>query len=319
MKKVKFGIIGAGNIAKTFAKAVPLTNNSEIIAVASRTLEKSEQFAKDFNIQKAYGSYQDLLNDPEIDAIYVANVHSHHYETVKMCLESNKAVLCEKPFVLTEKDCKELIELAKEKNLLLMEAMWTRFLPSVTEAHKWIENGEIGDVKLIDASFCFKAFYNPNSRLFNKDVAGGASYDLGVYVIEFAMDFAGADLKDNSIMTNYAETGVDDFSIMNLRFKNDVLATLKCGLTTYTENDAHVYGSEGNILFKNFHRGNKIILRKNNGETKEFQAENVESYEGFKYEIEHFSNLYLNDEKESPRIPFKHNLETTKIFKKVAK
>ena len=318
MQIVNIGIIGAGNIARTFAGAGDYVENAKITAVASRSLEKAQNFANEHNIEKAYGSYQEILDDKNIDAIYVATPHNTHYEVTKLALNNGKSVICEKPFVLKKEHCTELVELAKSKGLTLMEAMWTRFLPCVTQAHKWIEEGKIGETRIIEANFSFSAKVNPQGRLFNKSLAGGALFDVGVYTLEFAMDFAGAKMKDYKVFARYGETGVDENTSVNILFENNVLASLNCGIRTAMKNDAYIYGTQGHILIENFYNAKNVKLYKNGGELlEEVSFENDTNAKGFKYEIEHFANLVINKESESPRIPFEQVLQSCEIYENI--
>ena len=313
--KIGIGIIGAGRIAKIFAKGSKLANNAEVIAIASREKEKAELFAKELEIERAYGSYKEILEDKDVKAVYIAVPHSHHYQVAKLCLEYGKAVICEKPMFLTVKEYEDIILLAKEKDLLLMEAMWTRFLPSTVTAHKWIEEGRIGQVKMIDANFGFCGNIEPEGRLFNKDLAGGAIYDLGVYSIELAIDYANSKVKKHSVYGNFGSTDVDETNCVIIEFENGVLATAKSALRASLVNDAYVYGDKGFIHIPNFYANNHITLyNKDREKVEEFFGDNQTNVEGFKYEIEHFANLLNEGKKESPRIPFSHNIECAEIF-----
>ncbi len=318
--KTRFGIIGLGRIAKSFANAVALTDNSEIVAGASRSLENAQQFCSEFNIKNAYGSYEELVQSDEVDAVYISTIHTTHFEVAKLCLNHGKAVICEKPFVLSTEQCLELANLAKEKNLLIMEAMWTRFLPTVNKAHEWISAGKIGDIKAIDVAFGFAAIPTPdeNNRIFSKKLAGGAMYDLGVYTIEFALDFAKSELKDICVLSHFGETDVDEVNVMSLKFKNEVLASLKTSVTSSFLPDAYVFGTTGFIHFEKFFGGNKCTLYDKSYKSVEiFETDNIETFEGFKFEVEHFSQLFLDGKKESPRMPITHNLECLKVFEKM--
>lgn len=204
--KVKFGIIGLGGIAHRFAKAIQLVENVELAAVASTNENRAKQFAGEYKIETYYGDYNLLVADPSVDVVYIAQTHDRHCELIKLCIENKKGVLCEKPMVLTREQAVEVTTLAKNNNVLLMEAMWSRFIPTFQKAKEWVAKGEIGKVKMVQASFCFNFPYNPNHRLFDKDRAGGSLYDAGVYPIEFATGILGehpVDVKAVGTLTSF--------------------------------------------------------------------------------------------------------------------
>ena len=180
---VRFGIIGPGSIATRFATVLNTVDGVQLTAVASRDQAKAAAFAGKFGAAKAYGSYLELIQDSAVDVIYIGLTHNFHYEVAKLCLNHGKSVLCEKPLVTSQKDAAELAELAREKKVLLMEAMWTRCIPAFRKAREWVAGGRIGAVKLIDASFSFNAPFDPEHRLYDPKLAGGSLYDAGVYPI----------------------------------------------------------------------------------------------------------------------------------------
>lgn len=182
---MNFGLLGPGSIARKFADACSRTEGVKLLAVASGSRERAEAFAAEFKVEKVCGSYEELLALPEIDAVYISVINSLHYETARKCLEAGKAVLCEKPFCVTVSQTEELIRLAEEKGLLLMEGMWTLFLPCVCAVRNWVKEGRIGRLKYLDSSFSFYAPADPESRLFSVPHGGGAAFDVGIYCLAF--------------------------------------------------------------------------------------------------------------------------------------
>lgn len=170
--KVRWGIMGTGWIASQFAKDLEHAGNAEKAAVGSRTAGSAEKFAAEYGFARAYGSYEEMLQDPEVDIIYVATPHPVHKENVLACLEAGKAVLCEKPFTMNARQLEQLVETARERNLFLMEGMWTRFLPPIAQARAWIAEGRIGEVRLLQANFGFRVGWEPEGRLLNPDLGG---------------------------------------------------------------------------------------------------------------------------------------------------
>ncbi|MBC7959106.1 MAG: Gfo/Idh/MocA family oxidoreductase, partial [Vallitaleaceae bacterium] len=181
-KVIRWGILGTGTIANTFAGDLNLVKTGVLGAVASRGLEKAEAFAKKYGAAKFYGSYEELAKDPEIDAIYVASPHSQHKENTLLCLNHKKAVLCEKPFAINATEAAEMIECAKKNGVFLMEAMWTRFLPNIKYVNEIIEKGEIGAIRWLKADFGFALpeDFPASHRLLNKELGGGALLDVGI-------------------------------------------------------------------------------------------------------------------------------------------
>ena len=174
MEIIKWGIIGIGNIARTFAEDFQHVKGGTILGAASRSIKKAEEFCKEFDIPRPYGNYDDLINDKEVDAIYIATPHNLHYQNSLDCLKAGKAVLCEKPITVNSKELLSLIREHKLHQTYLMEAMWTYFLPPILKVKEWINNDEIGAIQYIRADFAFKASYDPNGRLFDPALAGGA-------------------------------------------------------------------------------------------------------------------------------------------------
>src|SRR5208282_1523194 len=184
--KLRFGIIGPGRISERFARAASGSDRAEVIAAASRERSRAEAFARNFPGVVAEDDYLSLIRDPEVDAVYVGLTHNLHYKAARLCLENGKPVLCEKPLVTNRRDAEELVALSRSRDVLLMEAMWTRCMPAFRTARDWIREGRIGSPRVVQASFSSKAPFDPEGRLFNPALAGGALFDVGVYTIMFA-------------------------------------------------------------------------------------------------------------------------------------
>lgn len=179
-RTINWGILGPGKIAHKFVQALQTIDEVKITAVGSRDKDRAEAFSRQYGIEKSYGSYEELASDPDTDIIYVATPHPFHKECVELCLNSGKAVLCEKPFTLNARDTRELAELAREKKLFLMEAMWTRFFPVTKKVRQWLNEGAIGDLQVLRAEFGFGGEHDPKGRLLNPELGGGALLDLGI-------------------------------------------------------------------------------------------------------------------------------------------
>jgi predicted dehydrogenase len=243
---IRFGIIGAGQIARDWAQCMPLARDCRIVAVAARDKSKGDAFAKRFSIPRSYSRFKDLVADPEIDVVYIATHLHSHYEFVKLCLDSGKAVLCEKPFVSSAKQAKELFDLAKEKNLFLMEAMWTRFIPAMISARSMVHKGAIGDVQLIVGDFGIDQSQNPDHRLFKPELGGGSIIDLGVYPLSLAMFVCGP-ISSVKAAATIGQTKVDLTTVVAVSFANGAIGQFLSSITHNTARKLSIYGSSGEI------------------------------------------------------------------------
>ncbi len=275
--KMKLGILGSGYIATKMAEAVKGLEKQgyevEAYAIASRDQAKAEKFAKDYGFAKAYGSYEELAKDSEVDLIYIATPHSHHYEQARMCIEQGRNLLVEKAFCANAKQTSALIALAQEKGTLLVEAMWTRFLPAVRTLREWIAAGRIGSVESIEADFSQPLTHV--QRLVDPALAGGALLDLGIYSLTFADLFLGDSwscrnccgggiAKLDTKCVKY-ETGVDASDWINITYKNGQRAMLKTSMTAAWHNEGTINGTLGFIRVENLNDMVKLEVFDKNG------------------------------------------------------
>jgi predicted dehydrogenase len=244
--KFRWGILGAGNIAKKFCTGVQALSDHELVAVGSRDQSKADQFGDQYNIPHRHSSYEALAADPEVDAIYVATPHPMHKENTLLCLRNGKHVLCEKPFTINAGEAKEIIDEARRLKLFLMEAMWTRFIPAVVEAKRLIDDGAIGQVRMINADFGFRAGFNPASRAFDPALGGGGLLDVGIYPLSLASMLLGRPNRIASL-ADIGQTGVDEQSAFILGYPAGQLATLYTAVRTNTPQDAVIMGTDGMI------------------------------------------------------------------------
>lgn len=308
--KTQFGIIGCGGIAARFAKAIGLTDSAQLHAAAARDLSRAEDFAEKFGAKKAYGSYKELAADPQVEIVYISLIHNLHYEAAKLCVEHGKAVICEKPFFISEDEGLALQKLAKENKVLLMEAMWTRCLPAFQKAKEWAGSGSIGEIKYVDAAFCFRIPFNEETktnRLYDPKTAGGALLDAGVYPYEFITGILGEKPSEIKAVAQKAPTGVDETVAMSLRFDSGVLASGVTSIGVRASDTAYVYGTSGYIKLYNFLGCRKCELYNDREELTECYEDAQE--EGFVYEIEHVVQLYKNGQTESPLIPLQDSID----------
>jgi predicted dehydrogenase len=268
MNKVyNWGILAPGKIAHKFADGLKVLPRANLKAVGSRNLQKAREFADQYGATHSYGSYQELAADPEIDIIYIATPHAFHMENALMCLQHKKAVLCEKPLAMNSAQVKRMIAETKANNCFLMEALWSRFLPHIVKTKDLIDQGTIGKVEHIAIDFGFKANYDPESRLFNPDLGGGALLDIGIYPLFFARYLMGTP-QGVKADVELASTGVDASSQVELTFSNEVKARLEFTFMEFTPIEAHIQGTEGTIKLQTrwYQPGNLILTNQQGSE-----------------------------------------------------
>lgn len=294
MKKIKWGILGPGSIASEFANALNRVNN-EVYAVASRSKERAERFAKEHGVYKAYGSYDDILNDKNVDVVYIATPHSNHYEYIIKSLKNNKHVLCEKAITVSKAELDEALSIAKEKNLILEEAMTIFHMPLYEKLMEKINGGELGKVNMIQVSFgSFKAF-DVNNRFFSMDLAGGALLDIGTYALSFSRYFLSS--MPNEILTTVkkAETGVDDQSGIILKTENGEMAVVTLAFRSKMPKRGIVSCDKGFITVDDFPRATKATITYLDGKIEEINIGEVQK--ALDYEVEFMEKSILNLEK----------------------
>jgi predicted dehydrogenase len=299
-KKIKWGILGCGKIANKFAADLKLVSDAELFAVASRDMMRGEEFKNQHQFSRLYTNYREFVSDPELDVVYVATPHGFHYEHVKLCLEHHKAVLCEKAFALNHKQASEMIDLARDNNVFLMEAFWTRFLPQYQKVLQIIDEGTLGKIKLIQADFGFKAPEPLPQRLYDPILGGGALLDIGIYPVFLAQSLLGEPIEIQSMMSAYS-SGVDEQSIINLKFANGALATLCCTFAVDTPVEAMIAGTEGRLHLRNrFHNAiGTIELIKGSDKAKSLKVKREKGY-GYQFEARHVNECLQKGLIESP-------------------
>ncbi len=251
----RWGLLGTGAIARTFAKALPRSETGLLKAVASRSQDKADSFAKEFEIESAYGSYEDLLASPDVDVVYIATPHSQHAAWAIKAAAAGKHILCEKPIAINTGQAIAIADAARANKVFLMEAFMYRCHPQTAKLTELIRNGEIGDVRMIRASFAFNTELDPEHRLFDRALGGGGILDVGCYPVSMARLIAGAALNRMFVepieVTGAGallpETGVDGHAAALLRFPGDIIAQVSTGIQLAQENDLTVYGSKGRI------------------------------------------------------------------------
>ena len=245
----KLGIIGAGWIAEKMAAALAPLEDYCVHAIASRSLEKAEAFAKTWNIPKAYGSYEGMVADPDIDLVYIATPHSHHYPHTKLALEHGKHVLVEKAFTANAAEAAELLETARTKGLFITEAIWTRYMPLSHKVKELMESGIIGEPRVLTATLCYMMEFK--ERIVRADLCGGALLDLGVYCLNFARMYFGTDIVRTVTNVHLGPTGMDMHESISLSFADGKMANLQSGALCLNDRQGIISGTEGYIRVDN--------------------------------------------------------------------
>lgn len=246
-KIYNWGIIAPGKIANKFAEGLKLTKNGQLFAVASRSHERALEFAEKYKASKTYGTYQELINDKKVDIIYIATPHHLHFKLSQSCLNAGKPVLCEKPSTINSSQYKKLMSIAEEKKVFMMDALWTRFHPHIIKIQELIQAGELGELKLLQADFGFKAAYDTKSRLFNKDLGGGTILDIGIYPIFLSLLLLGYPEKI-TVESSIGKTGVDENVGILFKYKNGAIANLSSTFLANSETRANISGEKGQII-----------------------------------------------------------------------
>lgn len=316
MKEIKIGILGTGFIASLMAKTINGMKDNTVknYAVASRTLEKAKSFASEYKIEKAYGSYEDMIKDEHIDLIYIAVPHSEHYRTAKLCIENGKNVLCEKPFTVNTKEAKELLTLAKQYKVLITEAIWTRYMPSRQLINELIQSGIIGKVHSIQANLGYPL--KDVKRMISPELAGGALLDVGVYPINFALMVFGNDIKDISAKAIMSDKGVDLMDSITIGWNDDKIAVLYATMLTPTDRRGLICGEKGYICVTNINNPEAIKVYDNEHNLiKEVDIPTQVS--GYEYEVWACQKAISNNELECEAMPHKETIFVMEILDKI--
>jgi predicted dehydrogenase len=305
-RKIKWGIMGAGNISRQFAADLAVSPNGEVVAVAAQSKERAEAFAKDFGIARAYDHYEALVQDSEVEIVYIGTLHPMHKDGMLLCLRNGKAVLCEKPFTMNAREAEEVIRTARENKLFLMEAMWTRYLPPVVQARQWIAEGRIGEVTALTANFGFRAGWDPNGRLWDKRLGGGALLDAGIYPVSFASMVFGRQPELIQSAAHIGETGVDEQFAAVFKYPGGKTAALNGAIRINLVNDAYIYGTEGRIHLPGFLFGRSASLHTSGAVTVEFKDDRKTA--GYIFEAEEAMRCLREGRTESDIMPLDETL-----------
>lgn len=314
-----WGILSTGHIASVLARDLALLpEEAALVAVGSRSQEKADEFAETYGFRRGHGSYEALAADPEVDVVYIASPHSDHYASAKLCLEAGKAVLVEKPLTVSPEQTEELVALARDRGLLLMEAMWTRTQPLIRRAAELVASGELGEVRHVDAQFGF-AFDGPTThRLLDPEQAGGAILDAGVYPVHGVDLFLG-EPTDVLAYGTHASTGVDDHAAALLTFPatddhGAATAAVLCTLNADLPTRLAVYCTKGRVMVDDyFIRPERVtVYRADRDEPEELVTQWPGG--GYTFEAQEVMRCLRTGEVESPLVPWSSTLSVARTL-----
>ncbi len=312
MKIIHWGIIGPGKIADKFASDLLSVPNTKLYAIASSSSERAKFFAEKYHVEHHFDSYEEMLHLPNLDVVYVATPHTFHAEHAILCLEKGIPVLCEKPFAMNLRQVQKMIDAAQRHDVFLMEAMWTRFIPAIQKTLDLIRDGAIGEIKTIHADFGFPANFDPNSRLFNPDLGGGALLDIGIYPIYLSLLLLGYPIKIKALAA-FTPTNVDATTSILLQYKNQATALLNCSISAQTRTEAFIYGDKGYIqIVGRFMEATQMILKKNDEEEQVliFPRKTF----GYNFEAQEVVECLLQNKKESDLMPLSMSVKLISLL-----
>jgi predicted dehydrogenase len=315
-KTFNWGIIGMGRIARKFASDLAFIPNARLHAVASTSHERAENFGKEFGAQHFYGTYEGILNCPDLDAVYIATPHVSHFENTIMCLERKIPVMCEKPMAMNYGEVRQMTNAARRNRTFLMEAIWTRFIPAVDHALQLVEDGAIGEVHTVQSDFGFHAPFDPQWRLFKKSLGGGSLLDIGIYPVLLSQLVLGKPNQEDIMATaTFTTTDVDESCAMIFTFPYKKMSMSHCTVAADTSIEACIHGSKGSIKLHNrWHHAHKLTISDYNFHPTEKRVIEM-PYEGFGYHFEtaHVMECILAGKIESHKIPhsFSEDLAAT--------
>jgi len=296
----KIGIIGAGWIAEKMAETVAEMEGYEVNAIASRSIEKAQEFAKKYNIAKAYGSYESLVCDSDIDLVYIATPHSHHFQHTKLAIEHGKHCLVEKAFTANAREAKELLQFAKDKKVFVTEAIWTRYMPMSQKIAEIMNSGIIGEPRLLSATLCYPL--EDKERITNPALCGGALLDVGVYVLNFARMYFGTDIVKTVTNCQLGSTGMDMQESISLSYADGKMANLQTGALCLNDRRGIISGTEGYIRVDNVNCPEVIDVYRNYAKVATY-AKPADMITGYEYQVIESRRCIEAGLLESPMMP----------------
>ena len=304
--KTKVAIMGTGNIAEVMARTLKKMRGVTCYAVGSRTQDRADAFARTHGIKKAYGSYLELVCDPKVDLIYIATPHSEHFANVRLAIEHGKAVLCEKAFMLNEKQARQIFQFAEEKKVFVSEAMWTRFLPFNETLRQVISGGTIGEPMMLSANLGYNIA--GKQRIMDPSLGGGALLDIGVYPLNFASMVFGDDVTDIVSIGTRNPNGMDEQDSITLRYRNGRMAVLNCTTRAVGDRLGMICGTRGYIVLNNINNYESLTVYDNAGKKMGFYKR-PRQITGYEYELKACIRAMKKGFLECPEMPHAETLK----------
>lgn len=311
MGVLNVGIMGTGRIASVLAETMVQMPEVCLYGAASRSLEKAEDFAARFSIKKAYGSYEELAADSEVQLIYIATPHSEHSRNARLCLEHGKHVLCEKSFAANYSQAKEMIDLAQEKNLMITEAMWVRYMPMADTLKEVLSSGIIGEPMTLTANLAY--LVSDKHRIVAPELAGGALLDVGVYTLNFASLVFGDEITDITSSVIKTETGVDAQNSITLLYPGGKMAVLNSSIQVLSDRQGIIYGTKGFLVVENINNFESICVY-NTDRQLVSSYQRPEQITGYEYQVLASKDAIEQGWTECPQMPHQTTLHVMKVM-----
>ena len=308
---MKIGILGCGVMAETFADTLRQMGEVECCAAASRTLKRAEEFAGKYGFKKAYGSYEELCADPEVELIYIATPHSSHFDNMKLCIRHKKPVLCEKSFTVNAREAEQIREYAEQEQVFVAEAIWTRYMPSRNMIQEIIDSGIIGDISVLTANLSYPISHK--ERIMRPELAGGALLDIGVYGVNFAMMHFGTDIERIESSVRMTDTGVDAMESITIFFRGGRMAVLTHDIYSRSDRKGIFYGEKGYIIVENINNPQSISVY----DTEDRLVRRMDvpkQISGYEYEVLECIDAVRSGEKESISMPLSDTIKVMEIM-----
>ena len=308
---MKIGILGCGVMAETFADTLRQMGEVECYAAASRTLKRAEEFAGKYGFKKAYGSYEELCADPEVELIYIATPHSSHFDNMKLCIRHKKPVLCEKSFTVNAREAEQIREYAEQEQVFVAEAIWTRYMPSRNMIQEIIDSGIIGNISVLTANLSYPISHK--ERIMRPELAGGALLDIGVYGVNFAMMHFGTDIERIESSVRMTDTGVDAMESITIFFRGGRMAVLTHDIYSRSDRKGIFYGEKGYIIVENINNPQSISVY----DTEDRLVRRMDvpkQISGYEYEVLECIDAVRSGEKESTSMPLSDTIKVMEIM-----
>lgn len=313
---MKIGVLGTGGIVKSVTPTLKQIENMECYAIASRTMEKAKEAAEQYGYSKAYGSYEELVQDPQVELVYIATPHSRHYEDMKLCIKHKKPVLCEKAFTMNAAQAKEIKELANKEGVYVAEAIWTRYMPSRKLIQEVLDSGIIGNVSILTANLSYTI--SQNYRIVAPELAGGALLDVGVYGLNFAIMHFGKEIERIESSVQFTDTGVDGMESITLFYKDGKMAVLTHGIYGRSDRKGIFYGDKGYIVVENINNPQSISVF--DQEDKLIKRIDVPAQiSGYEYQFTECMDRITKNETESGSMPLDDSIYVMEVADSIRK